>query len=46
MQWEIHRLQTERNYLSTEMSNLTVELDKVDINSFDCETLTDFQKFL
>lgn len=29
LQWEIHRLQTERNFLSNEITNLTVELEKV-----------------
>jgi len=29
LQWEIHRLQAERNFLSNEMCNLTAELEKV-----------------
>lgn len=28
LQWEIHRLQTERNFLSNEISNLNVDLEK------------------
>lgn len=28
LHWEIHRLQTERNFLSNEISNLNVDLEK------------------
>jgi TATA element modulatory factor 1 TATA binding len=34
LQWEIHRLQTERNFLSNEISNLTIELEKVKFDGF------------
>lgn len=34
LQWEIHRLQTERNFLSNEIGNLNVELEKVKLGHF------------